>query len=389
MSKIAIVVLDSVGIGALPDAEEYGDAGSNTVGNIARSVPGFDLPNLRQLGLGNIDGFDGFSPLADVEGAYGRMMLASPGKDTMTGHWEMMGIILEHAFRTFPQAFPPQLIHAFEEAIGRKTLGNEVASGTEIIARLGEQHLKTGWPIVYTSADSVFQIAAHEEVIPVDELYRMCEKARALLTGEYLVGRVIARPFVGQPGHFTRTDRRRDFALKPFRKTVLDRLVEHGLPVIGVGKIHDIFSGQGITESFHTHDNADGIRVLKELLAEREQGLIFANLVDFDMVYGHRNDVQGYARALAEFDRAVPELRARLSPDDLLVITADHGCDPTTPSTDHSREYVPLLVTGQKILHGTNLGTRKTLADLGATVAEFFRVEAPEAGRSFWREIVA
>jgi phosphopentomutase len=379
--RIILIVLDSVGIGEMPDAADYGDAGSDTLGNILRRRP-CRLPNLIRLGLANIRPLANSSAAQNPEGAYGKAALASKGKDTTTGHWEMAGIILEVPFPTYPNGFPLGVMTAFESAIGRRTLGNCAASGTEIIQALGAEHLRTGFPIVYTSADSVFQIAAHEEVIPLDELYRICETARGMLQGEHRVGRVIARPFAGEPGHFRRTTHRRDYAIDPPAGMLLDCLTARGVFTYGVGKIHDIFCGRGLTGYVKIQDNADGMRKTMEAMDRHEEGLIFTNLVDFDMLYGHRNDVEGYARALEEFDAQLRELLDRMSPNDLLLITADHGCDPTTPSTDHSREYVPLLAAGSRVRPGVNLGTRSTLADLGQTIAENFGVQLTH-GSSF------
>jgi phosphopentomutase len=311
----------------------------------------------------------------------------SAGKDTTSGHWELMGLILDRPFPVYPDGFPPEIIGAFEQAIGRPVLGNRPASGTEIIAELGEQHLRTGYPIVYTSADSVFQIAAHEEVIPVEDLYRYCLIARRLLAGKHGVGRVIARPFLGRPGAFYRTARRRDFSLPPPRPTLLDRLKEHGHEVVGIGKIEDIFAGRGLTRIYHTEDNQDGVAKTLEALKQSASGLVFTNLVDYDMLYGHRNDPVGYARALEQFDARVPEIISALRPRDFLVITADHGCDPTTPGTDHTREYVPLLALVAGNGEARDLGTRETFADVAATLAEVFGLPAPEAGTSFWGEM--
>ncbi len=386
--RVVLIVLDSVGIGALPDAADFGDVGSNTLGNTARAVGGLHLPHLGRLGLGRLTDVLGVPPEPAPLGAYGRMAEASAGKDTTVGHWEMMGVPSPQPLPTYPHGFPPDLIRRFEEAIGRAILGNYPASGTEIIEELGEEHMRTGKPIVYTSADSVFQVAAHEEVIPVEELYRMCQIARELLTGEHRVGRVIARPFTGTPGEFRRTERRKDFSAPPPEATVLDNLADAGIAVIGVGKIEDIFAGQGITEAVHTKNNIDGMDKVEEYLGRVERGLIFANLVDFDMVYGHRNNAEGYARALEEVDRRLPDIQARLRDGDVLILTADHGCDPTTPSTDHSREYVPLLVYGPNVRPGVDLGTRETFADLGATVADLFGVPPTRFGRSFAEEIV-
>jgi phosphopentomutase len=375
----------------LPDAHLYSDEGSDTLGNTSRAVGGLSLPNLGRLGLGNLTAVQGVPPLApgQADGAYGRLTLVNPGKDTITGHWELAGIRLTQAIRTYPNGFPRELIDALERAIGRGTLGNYAASGTEIIAQLGAEHVRTGKPIVYTSADSVLQIAAHEEVIPVPELYRICEIARALCVGEYTVGRVIARPFVGTPGAFRRTERRHDYSLTPPEPMLLTELNSAGLPVVAIGKITDIYAGHGITESVKTSGNADGIAKTLTAMATTEAGLIMTNLVDFDMLYGHRNDPAGYAAALAEFDRALPALGGQARPDDLLIITADHGCDPTTPSTDHSREYVPILLLGPRVRAGVDLGTRPTLADCGATVAAALGAPYRGAGTSFLNEITA
>jgi len=386
--RAILIVLDSVGVGAAPDAAAYGDEGSNTLANTARAVGGLRLPNLGRLGLGNLADVLGVPPEPHPAGAYGRMQEASAGKDTTTGHWEIAGIISTRPLPTYPNGFPPEVIQEFERRIGRKTLGNYPASGTVIIEELGPEHLRTGYPIVYTSADSVFQIAAHEEVIPVEELYRMCRIARELLTGEHAVGRVIARPFVGEPGRFVRTDRRRDFSLEPPRPTLLDRLQEARQPVWAVGKIEDIFAGRGITEAVHTHDNMDGVDQTLAFMARVDRGLIFTNLVDFDMLYGHRNNPRGYADALEAVDRRVPEVLAALREEDILFFTADHGNDPTTPSTDHSREMVPLLVTGPQVRPGVDLGVRPTFADLGQTVAEYLGAAPLEAGTSFLGEVL-
>ena len=389
MSKIdsvTIIVIDSVGAGELPDADLYGDAGSNTLGNMSRAVGGLKLPNLQKLGLGNIIEIAGVPPAEPSLGAFGKMGEASAGKDTTTGHWEISGVKLDKPFPVFPNGFPLEIIAEFESRIGRKTLANEVASGTEIMSRLGEEHMKTGYPIVYTSADSVFQIAAHEEVIPLQELYRMCRTAREMLTGQYAIGRVIARPFVGRPGEFKRTSNRHDFSLEPPRATVLDMLKEKGRAVLGVGKINDIFAGRGLTETVHTENNMDGVDKTINFIKQDKKGLVFTNLVDFDSVFGHRNDPSGYADALAEFDRRLPEILELINDSRLLIITADHGCDPTTVSTDHSREYVPLLVYGSKVRNGVNLGTRKTFADIAATLAEIFDLDFHD-GTSFLGEL--
>ena len=385
--RVIWIVLDSVGIGEMPDAAEYGDAGSNTLGNIALRCP-LQLPNLCRLGLANIRPIHGLAPAEKPAGSYGRCALASPGKDTTTGHWEMAGIHLERPFPLFPNGFPREVMEPFEQRIGRSSLGNKPASGTEIIQELGEEHIRTGAPIVYTSADSVFQIAAHEEVIPLFELYKMCETARDILRGPYEVGRVIARPFAGEPGAFVRTTNRHDYAVPPPRGMLLDRLQERRVPVFSVGKILDVFLGRGIGDYEKTKTNADGMAKTIAAMEEAERGLIFVNLVDFDMLYGHRNDVEGYARALEETDLWLPRLEGAMGDDDLAIFTADHGCDPTTPSTDHSREYTPLLVHGRKARAGVNLGTRATLADIGQTVADNFGTSIP-AGISFLDSIVA
>jgi phosphopentomutase len=387
MKRVILVVLDSVGMGELPDAANYGDTGSNTLGNIAAAIRGFSLPNLEKMGLGNITGMKGYQAAEGPTACFGKMAERSAGKDTTTGHWEMAGIILDKPFPLFPDGFPEEVVKRFEEAIGTKTLGNFAASGTEIIKQLGQQHVATGYPIIYTSADSVFQIAAHEEVIPVERLYEICRKAREILTGPYAVGRVIARPFIGTEGNFTRTDRRHDFSLEPVRKTILEYIIEQGMQVKAVGKIVDIFAGKGISESVHIHNNMDGVDKTLEYMKQRFDGLLFTNLVDFDMLYGHRNNPEGYANALSEFDVRLPELLSAMAEEDILLITADHGCDPTTSSTDHSREYVPLLAYGKKIRQGVDLGTRHTFADLAQTLSEIFDSKADFGARSFYGEI--
>jgi phosphopentomutase len=381
--RVIWIVLDSVGIGAMPDAASYGDEGSDTLGNIARNRP-LHLPYLRQLGLGNIKPLAGLPPVEQAAGAFGKCTLASPGKDTTTGHWEMAGILLPTPFPVYPHGFPPEVMNEFEAQIGRKTLGNKAASGTEIIKELGEEHLRTGQPIVYTSADSVFQIATHEDVIPLDELYRMCQIAREILQGPNEVGRVIARPFTGKPGSFVRTANRKDYAVPPPEGMLLDALHGKDVPVYSIGKIADIFLGRGITHSVKTKNNEDGMAKTAEIMAVQKNGLIFVNLVDFDQQYGHRNDVEGYAKALEAVDRWLPSLPAE--DGDLIVLTADHGCDPTTASTDHSREYTPLLVYGPGVKGGVNLGTRQTLADIGQTVAQNFNTSIP-AGTSFLQDV--
>jgi phosphopentomutase len=381
--RVVWIVLDSVGIGELPDAAQYGDVGRDTLGHIARSRP-LQLPNLVRLGIANIKPLDHLAPPEHPAGSYAKGATRSPGKDTTTGHWEMAGIWLEQAFPVYPNGFPKQLVEEFERQIGRRTIGNKPASGTEILKELGEKHMRTGSPIIYTSGDSVFQIAAHEDVIPVPELYRMCEIARKLLDGPNRVGRVIARPFTGSPGNFRRTERRHDYAVEPPRPMLLDVLADLKTPVFGVGKIHDIYNGRGVDKFVTTKDNADGMAKIKEALRAQEKGLIFANLVDFDMLYGHRKDVEGFARSLEEFDLLLWSLLARLLPPDLLLITADHGCDPdpVNPTTDHSREYVPILAYAPRTTYGRNLGTRSTLADMGQTVADNFGGTIPH-GTSF------
>lgn len=387
IDRVILIVLDSVGAGEMADADLYGDKGSNTLGNIAKNIKGFKLENLEALGLGNIDPGIGLKSAEMPAGSYGKAMEISPGKDTTTGHWEISGVTLNQAFPTFPQGFPEELVKTFENLIGTKTLGNEVASGTEIIARLGDKHVETGFPIIYTSADSVFQIAAHEEVIPLPELYEICRKARAMLTGKYAVGRVIARPFLGSDGSYKRTSNRRDFSLKPIKKTMLEVISESGLNVMAVGKIEDIFAGVGITEAVHTTNNMDGVDKTLEYMATAKKGLVFTNLVDFDMLYGHRNDVKGYANALKEFDDRLPEIIKSMRASDALIITADHGCDPTTESTDHSREHIPILVFGKNIKAGVNIGTRTGFCDIGATVLDLLGLSSGIEGTSFKNDI--
>jgi phosphopentomutase len=384
--RIALIVLDSVGVGEMPDAAAYGDSGSDTLGNIAARRP-LALPNLCALGLANIRPFPGLVPSPAPRGSYGRCALQSPGKDTTTGHWEMAGIILDAPFPLYPNGFPPAILKEFESRTGRGTLGNFAASGTEIIKQLGEEHMRTGKAIVYTSADSVFQIAAHEDVISLDELYRMCEIAREILRGEHEVGRVIARPFVGPAGAFTRDNAsRHDYAVPPPEGMLLDRLAGARVPVHAVGKISDIYLGRGVTRSQKAKGNADGMAKTLAALRDLEEGFAFVNLVDFDALYGHRNDVEGYAAALEAVDRWIPELTGSLGSRDLVIFTADHGNDPTTPGTDHSREYVPLLAYGPQAQRGIDLGIRATLADIGQTVASNFGVHL-EKGTSFLAQI--
>ena len=381
--RVIWIVLDSVGIGELPDAGEYGDVGRNTLGHIAKSRA-LSLPNLVRLGLANIAALDHLAPYPAPEGNYGKGATHSPGKDTTTGHWEMAGIWLPQAFPVYKHGFPRELIEEFERAIGRRTIGNKPASGTEIIKELGEEHVRTGFPIVYTSGDSVFQIAAHEDVIPIAELYRMCEIARKMLDGPNKVGRVIARPFTGTPGNFRRTERRHDYAVEPPHPMLMDVLVERQVPIFGIGKIHDIYNGRGVDHYVTTKNNTDGMQKLHATLGEQRTGLVFANLVDFDMLYGHRKDVEGFAKSLEEFDLLLGALLRAMAPRDLLIITADHGCDPDPewPTTDHSREYVPILTFSPGGKHGVNLGVRDTLADMGQTIAENFGGTIPH-GKSF------
>jgi phosphopentomutase len=386
---VVLVVLDSVGIGGAPDATEFGDEGSATLQHVAEAVGGLDLPNLQRLGLGNITDIRGVPPAKAPKGCYGALVERSPGKDTTTGHWELAGVVLERAFPTYPDGFPPEVIEAFEEATGTTTLGNVAASGTEIIARLGPEHLATGSPIVYTSGDSVFQIAAHVDVIPLERLLEMCRIAREILRGPHEVGRVIARPFRGEPGDFVRTADRHDFSVLPPHDTVLDEISRSQLEVRGIGKISDIFAGRGVTSSRPTRSNADGIAALTEEIVAVERGLVFANLVDFDQSFGHRNDPAGYAGALEEFDRGLPSIRAALGPDDVLIITADHGNDPTTTSTDHSRERTPLLVVGDRVRGGLDLGERASFSDVGATIADLLQVPTETQGKSFATEILS
>ncbi len=385
--RITMIVLDGVGIGAAPDAADYGDEGTNSIANVAKVLGGIDLPNMQKLGLGNITEIAGVPTTDQPEGGYGKMQPLSAGKDTISGHWEMMGIYLPEPSPTYPNGFPDELMREFEAKIGRGTLANRPSSGTEIIKELGEEHVRTGKPIVYTSADSVFQIAAHEEVIPVPELYEICKIARELLKGKHAVGRVIARPFIGTSAdNFTRTDNRRDFSRTPDSDTVLDKLYAAGLDVWSVGKIDDIFVHRGINRKNHTLGNKESTEITIRLLEEDFTGLLFVNLIEFDMIFGHRNDPKGYYGALKAFDDAIPAIQQRLQEDDLVIVSADHGVDPTTKSTDHSREFVPLLVFGPRV-KGVNLGTRKSFADVGATITENFKLKSPEIGTSFLSEL--
>jgi phosphopentomutase len=382
MPKAIMIILDSFGVGELPDAADFGDEGSDTLGHIAEKTD-LKIPNMLSLGIGNIDGVHGVGPVDSPVGCYGKCSERQPGKDTTGGHWEIAGIILKKPFPTFHDGFPDEVVRLFREKTGLDLIGNYASSGTEIIKKLGDEHVRTGRPIVYTSADSVLQIAAHEEVIPLKRLYEICRITREFMQGEYSVGRIIARPFTGTSGAYKRTENRRDYSLKPPAPTVLDRLKEDGLTVAGVGKIEDIFAGQGLTKVNHTTNNAGDIEATIEYMQEDFDGLIFTNLVDFDMLYGHRNDTEGYARALMEFDAALPSIIGNLKPGDMLIITADHGCDPTTKSTDHSREYTPLLIYGPDLKRGVNLGIRSTFADIGATILDFFGLEKWHTGESF------
>jgi len=388
MNRVILVVLDSVGIGEMPDSKLYGDDGSNTLGNIGKSIGGLKLPNMEKLGLGNINSIEGVKRIHDPIGNFGKCAELSNGKDTVTGHWEISGVVLKKPLKTYPEGFPIEIIREFENKIGRKILGNKVASGTEIIKELGEEHVKTGYPIIYTSADSVFQIAAHEEVIPLSKLYDMCKIARNMFTGENLVGRIIARPFLGIKGNYTRTSNRRDFALDPFDKTMLDYIEEDKLSVMAVGKIEDIFNGKGITEAVHIKNNNEGVDKTIEYMKSEKNGLIFTNLVDFDMLYGHRNDIKGYADALMKFDKRLPEIMEVMKKEDVLIITADHGCDPTTRSTDHSREYIPLLVYGKSIKNSVNIGMRQCFCDIGKTVLDILKIDNNLYGKSFKEKLI-
>jgi len=386
--RIFLIVMDSVGIGEAPDAEKFGDQGADTFGHIAEKVDGLNMPNMAKLGLSNIRELKGIQKADQPLAVFTKMQEASNGKDTMTGHWEMMGLNIETPFRVFPDGFPKELITELENRSGRKIIGNKPASGTAILDELGEEHMKSGALIVYTSADSVLQIAAHEEVVPLDELYRICKIAREITLDEkYMVGRVIARPFIGQPENFKRTANRHDYALKPFGRTVMNELKDSGYDVIAIGKISDIYDGEGVTKSLRTVSNMDGMDKLLETFDMEFTGLSFVNLVDFDALFGHRRDPIGYGKALEEFDERLPEVFAKMKDDDLLMITADHGNDPVHAGTDHTREYVPLLVYSKQISEGKELPVRTTFADLGATVAENFKVKVPSYGTSFLKEL--
>ncbi|MDF2854497.1 MAG: phosphopentomutase [Neobacillus sp.] len=386
--RIFLVVMDSVGIGEAPDAEKFGDLGADTLGHIAEKMNGLNMPNMGRLGLSNIREIKGIEKAEKPLAVYTKMMEASNGKDTMTGHWEIMGLNIQTPFRVFPDGFPDELVTELENRTGRKIIGNKPASGTEILDELGEEHMKTGALIVYTSADSVLQIAAHEEIIPIEEQYKICKIARELTLDEkYMVGRVIARPFLGEPGSFKRTSNRHDYALKPFDRTVLSELKDSGYDVIAIGKISDIYDGEGITQSLRTVSNMDGMDKLVETLDMEFTGISFLNLVDFDALFGHRRDPEGYGKALEEYDARLPEVFAKLKEDDLLIITADHGNDPVAPGTDHTREYVPLVVYSKGMREGKELPIRETFADIGATVADNFNVKLPNYGKSFLKEM--
>jgi phosphopentomutase len=386
--RIFLVVMDSVGIGEAPDAEKFGDKGSNTLGHIAEKMNGLNMPNMGKLGLSNISEIKGIEKAEKPLAYFTKMQEASNGKDTMTGHWEIMGLNIQTPFRVFPDGFPPELVSELESRTGRKIIGNKPASGTEILDELGEEHMKTGALIVYTSADSVLQIAAHEDIIPIEEQYNICKIARELTLDEkYMVGRVIARPFLGEPGNFKRTSNRHDYALKPFDRTVMSELKDSGYDVIAIGKISDIYDGEGVTKSLRTVSNMDGMDKLVESLDMEFTGLSFLNLVDFDALFGHRRDPIGYGNALEEYDARLPEVFEKMREDDLLIITADHGNDPVHPGTDHTREYVPLLVYSKKMAEGKELPISETFADIGATVAENFKVKMPNYGKSFLNEL--
>ena len=386
--RVILIVLDGVGVGELPDASLYNDVGSNTIGNIKKQIPDLALLNMTTMGLGNIDAPLGFEKIETPVGAFGKAAEVSPGKDTVTGHWEMVGIQLEKPFPTYTEGFPNEIISEFENLIGLKTLGNEVASGTEIIARLGDEHVRTGFPIVYTSADSVFQLAAHESVVPLKKLYEFCEIAREMFVGDKLLGRIIARPFTGEAGNYIRTNNRKDYSLKPISRTILQSIKEKGLEVAAVGKIEDIFAGEGITSSEHTDGNIDGINTTLWFMGEVENGLIFTNLVDFDMKYGHRNDVEGFAKALEEIDKSLTDILRSMRTEDLLIVTADHGCDPTMHSTDHSREYIPVLIYGKAVKSNIDLGIIPSFSDIGQTILEYLGIsDNAVKGKSFGEKI--
>lgn len=389
MKRAILIVLDSVGVGELKDAKSYGDEGSHTLDNVYKTCKGIKINELEKLGIGNIEGVNGPKKCDNAIGSFGRCEEASKGKDTVTGHWEISGVILEEPLNTYPEGFSDDIINEFKKRANIEgILGNIVASGTQIIEDLGEEHVKTGYPIIYTSADSVFQIAAHEDVIPVEKLYEMCEIARNMLVDKWAVGRVIARPFIGEAPSFKRTSNRRDYALDPFNKTMLEYLKDANYEVAAVGKIEDIYNKKGITSAIHTNSNMDGVDKTLEYMDTVKEGLIFTNLVDFDMLYGHRNDPAGYGKALEDFDNRLQEIYSKMEEEDILIITADHGCDPTTSSTDHSREHIPVLVYGKSVKPGVNIGTRETFADIGKTILDFFNVQNELVGKSFLKDII-
>lgn len=389
MKRVVLIVLDSVGVGEMPDAQMYGDKGSHTLDHTFEACNGLNIPNLKKLGLGNIEGVKALGKEESVIGAFGKSSEKSIGKDTVTGHWEIGGVILDKPLNTYPDGFSDKIINDFKKkAKIDGILGNKVASGTAIIEELGEEHVKTGYPIIYTSADSVFQIAAHEEVVGLGNLYKMCEIAREMLVGEDVVGRVIARPFVGEVGSFKRTSNRRDYALDPFGKTALEYIKENGMSVAAVGKIEDIYNGKGVTEAVHIKNNMDGVDKTLEYMDKIDNGLIFTNLVDFDMLYGHRNDPKGYGKAIEDFDGRLNEIYSKLRDEDILIITADHGCDPTTESTDHSREYIPILVYGKQVKGGTELGIRDSFTDIGKSILDYLGIDNNLEGKSFINEII-
>lgn len=389
MKRVILIVLDSLGVGEMPDADKYGDKGSHTLDHVYERCNGLNIPRLKKLGFGNIEGVKALGKEKDLIGAFGRSAEKSIGKDTVTGHWEIGGVILEKPLNTYPEGFSEEIINEFKEKTGVKgILGNNVASGTEIIKELGEEHVKTGYPIIYTSADSVFQIAAHEEVISLEKLYEMCRIAREMLVGEKVVGRVIARPFIGDVGNYTRTSNRRDYALDPFGKTMLEYIKESGKAVAAVGKIEDIYNQKGVTDAVHIKNNMDGVDKTLEYMDKINDGLIFTNLVDFDMLYGHRNDCKGYGKAIEEFDNRLDEIYTKLRDEDILILTADHGCDPTTESTDHSREYIPILVYGKKVKGGAEIGTRDSFTDIGKSVLDYLEVKNSLNGTTFMDKIL-
>lgn len=389
MKRVILIVLDSLGVGELPDAASYGDVGSHTLDNVWKSCKGLNIPNLKSLGFGNIEGVKEVGKVENPIGSFGKSQEMSKGKDTVTGHWEMAGCILHEPLNTYPNGFSSEIIEEFKKRTGVKgILGNTVASGTAIIEELGDEHVKTGYPIIYTSADSVFQIAAHEEVISLEELYRMCEIAREMLVDKWAVGRVIARPFVGKNGEYKRTSNRHDYALNPFNKTILEYIKDASMEVAAVGKIEDIYNKKGVTLAVHTKGNMDGVDKTLDYMKTVNSGLIFTNLVDFDMLYGHRNDPAGYGKAIEDFDNRLPEIFSNLKEDDVLIITADHGCDPTTASTDHSREYIPILVYGKNIKAGENIGIRSTFADIGKSILGYLNVKNDLVGTDFIKDIL-